>query len=93
MSGAVPVPVAGAAEELEEEPLELELEDPVELLDDDDVELPDSTLCTRAVISLSTRFKAVWLAMLARPFAWVTSACPIVLMSELSADSAWLQDC
>jgi hypothetical protein len=82
------VPVAGLPEEeleLDGDEEEVEL---VEPLDDDDVELLDgsSTLCIAAVSWELTRFKAVPLAMLARPFAKLVSACPITLISEASAD-------
>ena len=75
----VPVPVAGdggvtrggvaalATLEFDEELVEL----------DDDDELVDeglSALCTAAVSAVLTRFKAVWLAMLARPVASVVDA-------------------
>lgn len=97
---AVPIAVAGAPDELEalEEPEELELvdvEDPLDPLDDDDVELPEgfSTCCTSDEISLLTRFKAVWLAMLAMPFAKFVSAWPMTLMSASSAEDAWLSAC
>jgi hypothetical protein len=87
VSGAVPVPVAGAVKE----ELEVEEDEEVdELLDDDAVELPDgsNTLCIAAVSWELTRFKAAPLAMLARPFAKLVSAWPITLISELSADEA-----
>jgi hypothetical protein len=88
VTGVVPTPVAGAGEELE---VELEdVEDPLDLLDDDDVELPDgfNACSTRDVISLLTRFKAVELAMPARPFAKFVSAWPMTSISESSADDA-----
>jgi hypothetical protein len=77
------MPVAGEPAVLEE----LD-EDAAVLLDDDDVELPDglSNCSTSAEILLLTRFKAVWLAMLARPFAKLVSAWPITLISASSAE-------
>jgi hypothetical protein len=101
VTGAVPVPLAGEPEELDDpeaaeglEELELEVveaDDPLDVLGDDDVEPPDvacSALCTAADSSELTRFKAVPLAMLARPFAKLVSAWPITLISESSADAA-----
>jgi hypothetical protein len=91
VSGAVPIAVAGEpedVEELEEPEFEDEEGDAVEALDDDDVELPDegcSALCIAAVSSVLTRFKAVPLAILARPFAKLVSAWPITSISEASA--------
>jgi hypothetical protein len=87
MSGTVPVPVAGEPEEPEEpeeleelEELELEEEDAFESLDDDAVELPalpEIALCSAAESAVLTRFKAVWLARLARPWASLDTALPI----------------
>lgn len=96
VSGTVPVPTAGepdVLEELEEFETAEELEeledvdpeddeDAVEALDD---ELPCtdcSALCTAAVSWLLTRFKAVWLAMLASPLDRLVSAELITEMSE-----------
>lgn len=88
VNSAAPIPVAGEPDVLDE----LELDDGAveELLDDDDVELLEgsSTCCTSAEIWLLTRFKAVSLAMLAKPFARLVSAWPITLMSASSADCA-----
>lgn len=88
VTGAVPVPVAGAAAELE---LVLEdVDDPLDPLDEDEAELPDGfkTCSTRDVIWLLTRFKAVELAMLAKPFAKFVSAWPMTLISASLADVA-----
>ena len=65
-SDAVPVPTAGAAEDLEpaEDWEPAEDEEPVPL---DAVEFPDSTCCISAVSSELTRFKAVPLAIAAKP--------------------------
>ncbi len=86
VSGTVPVPVAGvgvAAAEFEAEV--------VEALDEDvdDVEVlvePLRTLCTAADSSELTRFKAVSLAILAKPFPRFVSAWAITLISEASAE-------
>lgn len=84
VSTTVPVPVAGAAVELlvadELEP-EAALVDP---LDEEELELPDacSCCCTSAVIWLSTRFKALELAMLARPLPKFVSAELMALITE-----------
>jgi hypothetical protein len=94
VTGVVPVPVAGAAGVLERE-----LEDVADALDDDEPALPDgfNTCSTRDVISLLTRFKAVELAMPAKPFAKFVSAWPMTLMRASLADvaassfRAWLQ--
>lgn len=89
VSRAVPMPTAGdgAAGLLEEleEPEELELA--VDELLDDDVELPAgcSALCTAATSWELTRFKAVPLAMLARPFDKLTIALPITLIRAVLA--------
>ncbi len=96
VSGAVPIPIAGEPVVLAEceEPEELELADddePVELPGDDDVEPPVSTcsaFCTAADSSELTRFKAVPLARLDRPFDSSTMAAPITLISESCADVA-----
>lgn len=100
VSGTVPVPLAAAGEELEfaapEELAEDEEEEPVEPLDDDDDEAPDSdcsALWTAADSALLTRFKAVWLAMLDRPFDKVVMAAPIDEISASSADDTWLWAC
>ncbi len=87
-SGVVPVPVAGAAEEAEEpEPAAPELElaegdEPLESLEDDEPlvppEVPLSALCTAAESSVLTRFRAVWLAMLAKPVERLVMAAPSV---------------
>ncbi len=85
---AVLVPVAGEAAEAA---LELEgVEDPLDPPDDDEPELPDgfNTCSTSDVISLLTRFNAVLLAMLAKPFAKFVSAWPMTLISALSAEDA-----
>ncbi len=85
---AVPIAVAGEPEELE---VELEVvEDPLDPLDDDEVELPDgfNACSTNDVISLLTRFNAVLLAMLAKPFAKFVSAWPITLISASAAEEA-----
>ncbi len=87
VSGAVPVPVAGEPE-VPDAPVPEELELVEAPLDDEEAEPPDepsNTCCTSAVIWLLTRFKAVALAMLARPFARLVSAVPITLMSAVSA--------
>lgn len=65
VTGAVPVPVAGDAME-EPEADDDEEDDAVEPLDD----APEgfSRLCIAAVSCVLTRFKAVSLAILARPF-------------------------
>jgi hypothetical protein len=78
VSGAVPVPTAGEAEDPELGEDEDE-EEPV------GVELPDSTLCIAAVNSEWTRFKAVSLAMLAKPLPKLVSA---ELIAEISASLA-----
>jgi len=90
VNGTVPVPVAGAATVtvgVEEADVEGDAVDEAEALDDD--ELGDEGLsapCTAAVSAVLTRFKAVWLAMLARPVASVVDAPNIWLMTvELSA--------
>ena len=96
VSGTVPVPVAAEPVEAElaeleevEELDELDVEDvedgdAVDPLDDDVVELPEtdwSALCTAAVSSVLTRFRAVWLAMLAKPLDKLVSAEPITDMT------------
>jgi hypothetical protein len=97
VSDDVPVPVAGEEElaaldwlEVPEEP-ELEAdEDAVEALADGNVESPRdcSALCTAAESSELTRFKAVSLAMLERPFDRLVSADPMTLISVSSAVEA-----
>jgi hypothetical protein len=91
--GTVPIPIAGAPGVL----AELELDDVVEddevvLFVDADVELPDgfNAACTAADSWDLTRLSACPLAMLARPLPRLVSAWPMTLMSEASADCAWL---
>jgi len=98
-SGTVPIPVAGEGlEELEEpeEPEEPELEEDEDALapldDDDDVELPELpeiALCSAAESAVSTRSKAVWLAMLARPVAKLVIAEPISVISASLVARDW----
>ena len=96
-SRAVPIAVAGEAGVLAALDPD-EVEDPVEPLVED-VELPEgfNTCSTSAEIWLLVRFKAVWLAMLAKPFAKLVSAWPMTLIRAASADVAassfwtWLQ--
>jgi len=98
VSGTVPVPVAGAATVtvgVEEADVDGDAVDEVEALDDDD-ELVDeglSALCTAAVRAVLTRFKAVWLAMLARPVASVVDAPNIWLMTVALCAWVWLFCC
>ena len=86
VSGTVPVPVAGvgvAGAEFDvgaAAALDDDVEVDVEVLDE-----PPRALCTAADNSESTRFKAVLLAMLARPFPRFVSAWAITLISEASA--------
>lgn len=93
VSGTVPVPVAGTGLDEFERPAELEeleLEDEggdadaVGLLLEDD----RSSLCMAAVSWVLTRVNAVWLAMLARPFAWLIIAEPIAEISASLCASA-----
>jgi hypothetical protein len=97
-TGAVPVPLAGAPgtgalpEEVEEFALELLLD----ALVDGAVELavePFSALWIAAVSWVLTRFKAVWLAMLAIPWAWAVMALPMIVISALFRASDWLSVC
>jgi hypothetical protein len=112
VSGTVPVPTAGVARvavagELDV-PEELELvdeeeEDEDEVLDDElpvllEPPLMDArALCTAAVSWVFTRFKAAWLARLAKPLDKVLDAPNIESISELvcAVDDApletWLQ--
>ena len=87
VSRAVLIAVAGAPGVLEvlAEP---EPEDDEELLDDDDVELPDgfNTCSTNDEISVLTRCKAAWLAMLAKPFPKLVSAWAIPLINAAFAE-------
>jgi hypothetical protein len=89
VSGAVPVPVAGApvVEELDEE---LE-DDPVELVGDDDE--PLSISCIAATSCELTRLSASPLAMLALPLDSVVIASPMALISDVLALAAELCDC
>ena len=96
VSDALPVPVAGelvALEELED-PVELEPDDdeddPVEALDDGKAVSPKDcrALCTAAESWELTRFKAVSLAMLERPFDRLLSAELITSISESCAEVA-----
>lgn len=97
VTGTVPVPVAGVGEVLDVPEEEEEAEElAVEPLDDEELELLEedcSACCTSAEIWLLTRFNAVWLAMLARPFTSLVSAVPMVLISDASALDAWLCAC
>lgn len=85
LSKAVPVPVAGEAEEPDE------LEEGDEEVEFDDVELvsPDKMLCIAADSWELTRFKAVWLAILARPLPRLVCAVAIALITEVVA-AVWL---
>jgi hypothetical protein len=112
VSGTVPVPIAGAARvgaaldvpdefELGEE----EEDDADEVLDDEVVSpvllepplMDASALCTAAVSWVFTRFRAVWLARLAKPLDSVLDAPNIALMVESACAvddaslDAWLQ--
>lgn len=94
VTGTVLVPVAGVTDALDEAVLvAAEVDDASVPLDDELVDVPFSTLCTRAEIWLLTRFKAVSLAMLDRPFDRSVSAVLMVLISESSAVDAWLWAC
>jgi hypothetical protein len=96
LTDALLVPVAGELEALDElaDPAGLEMEDeeddPVEALDDGNAVSPKDcrALCTAAESWELTRFKAVLLAMLARPFDKLLSAEAITLMSESCAEVA-----
>jgi len=113
VSGTVPVPIAGAARvgEALDVPDELELgedeeeDDAAEVLDDEVVSpvllepplMDASALCTAAVSWVFTRFRAVWLARLAKPLDSVVDAPNIALMVESACAvddaslDAWLQ--
>jgi hypothetical protein len=107
VSGAVPVPIAGAAAVAEELALpDVPEEEDDDVLDDDELvlvvplEVPSidaSALWTAAVSCVLTRFSAVWLARLAKPLESVVDAPNIELMSESVCDTedellaAWLQ--
>ena len=86
VSGVVPVPLAGAADVLAEEPLDPEeLDD--DAVDEDDDEVSDvppdfSTFSIAADNSLLVRFRAVWLAMLAKPLPKLVSAELMALITE-----------
>ncbi len=99
VSGTVPVPIAGAARvgAVLDVPDELELgeeedDDADEVLDDEVVSpvllepplMEASALCTAAVSWVFTRFRAVWLARLAKPLDSVLEAPNIALMVELA---------
>jgi hypothetical protein len=95
LTDALLVPVAGELGALDElaDPAGLEMEDeddPVEALDDGNAVSPKDcrALCTAAESWELTRFKAVSLAMLARPFDKLLSAEAITLMSESCAEVA-----
>lgn len=93
VSGTAPVPTAGAATVAAE--LEVEDEEDGEEDDDDEDELLDDevgvvlepplmearALCTAAVSWVFTRFRAVWLARLAKPLDNVVDAPNIELMT------------
>lgn len=92
VTGTVLVPVAGAGAELE---LDDVPEDDVELVDEDEelLEEPLRTCCIRAVSWDFVRVNASLLAMLARPLPRLVSASCMTVMSESSADCAWLCAC
>lgn len=80
-SAAVPVPVAGDGDELEEDE-----EDAPEELDDDEPVLPFKMSWIAADNWEWTRLRAVWLAMLARPLPKLVSAEPMALITESVAE-------
>jgi len=82
-SGTVPVPVAGEGlEELEEPELEADALEALAAADDVELpELPEIALCSAAESAVLTRFKAVWLARLARPWASLDMALPISVIN------------
>jgi len=90
LSKAVPVPVAGDAEEPDE--LEEDDEEVVEF-DDDEFVSPDKMLCIAADSWEFTRFKAVWLAILARPLPRLVCAVAIALITEVVAAVSLSLDC
>jgi hypothetical protein len=95
VSRAVPMAVAGVGAELEDvaEPDALEAADAEDAVEVpvDDVELPEgcSRLSTSEISWELTRFKAVLLAILDRPFDRFVIALPITLINESSADTVW----
>jgi hypothetical protein len=98
VSGTVPVPTAGAAKVAAELELEDEEGDDDELLDDEVLVLLEpplmevSAFCTAAVSWVFTRFKAVWLAKLAKPLDNVVEAPNIALMTESVCAADWLAE-
>jgi hypothetical protein len=91
VTGTVLVPVAGVGEELDFDDVP---EDDVELAgDEESLEEPPSICWMRAVSWDFVRVNASLLAILARPFPRLVSASCMTVMSESSADCAWLCDC
>ena len=87
VSSAVPVPVAGAPDVLAEEPLDPD-DVAVDEGDDDVSEVPPefSTFWIAAVNSVLVRFRADWLAMLAKPLPKLLSAELMALITEVVAE-------
>ena len=91
VSGTVPVPVAGAPDVLPEEPLDPEEPADDDAVDEDDDEVSDvppefSTFSIAAYNSVLVRFRAVWLAMLAKPLPKLVSAELMALITESVAE-------
>jgi hypothetical protein len=83
-TGTVPVPLAGCT--FVEA---VDVDDDDEVLDDDELEVlvpPSNTCWMRAVNCELVRVRALWLAILARPLAWLVSALDIALISESDAE-------